>query len=727
MHLYNTQMHVRTNLVHTKNRTYRYTQIVQSYRNDEGNPVHKVLASFKDLSEVAASNLRLAIAAARESKSVVLADNLAHELGVPKCSHNLEYLGLAVLHRLWQRLKLDKLVDALLPQGASPVHMVDVIEALALQRCVAPGSKLSAERWYPSTALPELQGIAPAQFNNTRIHRVLDTLESIEGALQDKLPAHLESQHGHFVWIALDITNTWFEGQGPPMARRAKTKEGLLRQRIGVALMCDYRGLPLRWKTLQGNYYEGTELTAMLEAVRGSAWVGQRPVIVDRALGRSKTVEWMHDSGIRFLTAVPVNEFGSYTDHIPWSPFDLLCVAGTDAAEKKDLERICRTACSAGLQRIADDCYLLDLGNLIKHAPERGDAPRPLGTSRVAQALKKALELQAEHKQGQSVAALSKAHDVSRPTVSSLLRLAMLNVELQRRVLDGEVDGATIGALMNVAQQPVEQQPMAFEGMVANMEATHLNAHRSSDVEQTPGRTIRAVVVFNPLRFLDQRKNEIDKLRELEAFVADLNTRLSVPRARRGEQSIRHEVDRQLRVLKLHACFEIVIEPIELEGTGHYRIALVRKDKEWQTQRRYDGFHLFVAHPDLTQSAAELVQLYYAKNAVERDFQTIKGVIELRPVRHRLDPKVRAHVTLCMLSLLLERTLELELKGAGINTSTPMALDQLRCCHLNRFALETGPVYSVTEPDAVAKEILSAIRLQDLVHDVTVAEAITPR
>src|SRR5512147_1301077 len=69
-------------------------------------------------------------------------------------------------------------------QGGSVVHRVDrmelercerlarqaeVICALTIQRCVAPGSKLYAQRWFPRTALPELLGVAPAQFHNTRI------------------------------------------------------------------------------------------------------------------------------------------------------------------------------------------------------------------------------------------------------------------------------------------------------------------------------------------------------------------------------------------------------------------------------------------------------------------------------------------------------------------------------------------------------------------------------
>jgi len=47
-----------------------------------------------------------------------------------------------------------------------------------------------------------------------------------------------------------------------------------------------------------------------------------------------------------------------------------------------------------------------------------------------------------------------------------------------------------------------------------------------------------------------------------------------------------------------------------------------------------------------------LVSVYRAKDAVEKDFQTIKTDIKLRPVFHHTDPKVRAHLSLCMLTVL---------------------------------------------------------------------------
>ncbi|MBK8015131.1 MAG: hypothetical protein IPK13_27770 [Deltaproteobacteria bacterium] len=122
-----------------------------------------------------------------------------------------------------------------------------------------------------------------------------------------------------------------------------------------------------------------------------------------------------------------------------------------------------------------------------------------------------------------------------------------------------------------------------------------------------------------------------------------------------------------------------------------------------------DGFVLLVAHADLPQSATEMVGLYRAKDAVEKDFQTIKRGLELRPVFHHTDPKVRAHVSLCMLALLLERTLERRLCEAGKAMTAPMAFEELAEGHLNMVA--TGPDESVanvtTEPNVDERELLA--------------------
>ena len=74
-------------------------------------------------------------------------------------------------------------------------------------------------------------------------------------------------------------------------------------------------------------------------------------------------------------------------------------------------------------------------------------------------------------------------------------------------------------------------------------------------------------------------------------------------------------------------------------------------------EARLDGKYLLsTSDPDLS---AEDVALGY-KNLLEaeRGFRDLKSTIELRPVFHRIEPRIRAHVLLCWLALLLIRVAE---------------------------------------------------------------------
>ena len=84
---------------------------------------------------------------------------------------------------------------------------------------------------------------------------------------------------------------------------------------------------------------------------------------------------------------------------------------------------------------------------------------------------------------------------------------------------------------------------------------------------------------------------------------------------------------------------------------------LVLDTAKVRAEARLDGKYLLVtSDPDLS---AEDVALGY-KNLLEaeRGFRDLKSTLELRPVFHRLEPRIRAHVLLCWLALLLIRVAE---------------------------------------------------------------------
>jgi len=113
-------------------------------------------------------------------------------------------------------------------------------------------------------------------------------------------------------------------------------------------------------------------------------------------------------------------------------------------------------------------------------------------------------------------------------------------------------------------------------------------------------------------------------------------------------------------------------------------------------------------------SPVEVVAAYKQLNEVERGFAHLKGLLEVRPVYHHKDDRVRAHVFVAALAFLLDRALEKKLRAAGSSLSSPaawQALETVRC-----VTVEVGgrTKLCVTRGSRQAAEVLKILRLSEL-------------
>ena len=124
-----------------------------------------------------------------------------------------------------------------------------------------------------------------------------------------------------------------------------------------------------------------------------------------------------------------------------------------------------------------------------------------------------------------------------------------------------------------------------------------------------------------------------------------------------------------------------------------------------RAETRLDGKYLLVtSDPDLP---AEDVALGY-KNLLEaeRGFRDLKSTLELRPVYHRLEPRIRAHVLFCWLALLLIRVAERRTGQTG-----PALARELGRLHAVTLTGPTGTVTQTTELTTAQQGILRACGL----------------
>ena len=131
------------------------------------------------------------------------------------------------------------------------------------------------------------------------MHRVLDALDSASRDLMRGLSQRCAERAGSFAYLILDVTDTWFVGDGPSLAAMGKTKEGLFQRKIGIVLLCSPEGYPLRWEVIAGNT---AEQPAMLDYPRRGhpPWLRDAPIVCDRAMGRSSYVAELAAVGLQF-------------------------------------------------------------------------------------------------------------------------------------------------------------------------------------------------------------------------------------------------------------------------------------------------------------------------------------------------------------------------------------------------------------------------------------------
>ncbi len=110
----------------------------------------------------------------------------------------------------------------------------------------------------------------------------------------------------------------------------------------------------------------------------------------------------------------------------------------------------------------------------------------------------------------------------------------------------------------------------------------------------------------------------------------------------------------------------------------------------------------------------DAVALYKELTDVESGFRQLKDVMALRPIYHQIEPRVKAHIFVAALALLVQRLLGRRLQDAGVGLSPARALEALSTVRLVMFRLEGQPErQGMVGGSADARLVLKALKLQD--------------
>ena len=156
----------------------------------------------------------------------------------------------------------------------------------------------------------------------------------------------------------------------------------------------------------------------------------------------------------------------------------------------------------------------------------------------------------------------------------------------------------------------------------------------------------RLVACRNPVLAADRARKREDLLAATEKLLAPLIARVAAGRLS-GAAAIGVEAGKVISKYKTAKHFSLTITDDSLTVT--------RNQAKIDAEAALDGFYVLRTPVPAAQLDAPAVVAAYKNLArVERDFRSIKSDdLDLRPVFHRLEERVRAHVLICMLACYL--------------------------------------------------------------------------
>jgi hypothetical protein len=156
----------------------------------------------------------------------------------------------------------------------------------------------------------------------------------------------------------------------------------------------------------------------------------------------------------------------------------------------------------------------------------------------------------------------------------------------------------------------------------------------------------RLVACRNPLLASERARKRADLLAATEALLAKVKSQVDAGRLRDPDK-IRVKADRALRKHKVGKHLVVQI--------GQGQLSWHRNQAKIDAEAALDGIYVIrTSVPATTLDAPATVAAYKNLAFVERDFRHIKADdLDLRPIWHRLQDRVRGHVLVCMLACYL--------------------------------------------------------------------------
>jgi transposase len=407
-----------------------YAQLVESYRDEQGRPRQRTLATLGRTDESGGQVDALL-------QGLLRVKGRPASLGSPPQVQFESALALGdvwVLHQLWHELGFDRL-HAVFRRARFTTAVEQAIRVMVFNRLCDADSKLGALRWLQTVALPDVD---PEAITHQHLLRSMDALMDHQASVDDCVAQLLRPLIDEQLSVVFyDLTTIRVEGlsqQSGDVRKFGMSKEGIVARQFMLGVVQTADGLPIYHEVFDGNQAEGpTLLPTCAKVLQRFPHIRRLIVVADRGLlsldnleelGKISLPNSPNAQALEFILAVPGRRYGEFTDVL----------------------QAIQARANTAQQEIIEEARWQGLRLVVAHHPQRAAEQTQLRNERIA-ALQEKAQAWAGKLDGQDAGMKAKGRKLSDSGAKARLYHAVCEAHLAKIVkvdLKGELFAYTV-------------------------------------------------------------------------------------------------------------------------------------------------------------------------------------------------------------------------------------------------------------------------------------------
>ena len=349
----------------TRSGGHSYLQLVESFRNEQGVPRQRTVATLGRLDESGGGVDSLL-------QGLLRAKGLPASTASPPQVEFESALALGdvwALHQLWHELGFDALAGVF-RKARYTTAVEHAVRVMVFNRLCDAESKLGVLRWLETVSVPEVD---TASLSHQQLLRSMDALmdhqDSVDALVAGLLRPLVDQDLSLVFYDLTTISAAGLSEQPGDVRRYGLSKEGPIARQFMLGVVQTAEGLPIYHEVFDGNQAESpTLLPTLAKVLARFPHIKRLIVVADRGLLSLDNVDALgkivlpSGAPLEFILAVPGRRYGEFEDVL--KPF--------------------QAKASVATQEIIDEARWQGLRLVMAHNPERAAEQTQLRRERIA-------------------------------------------------------------------------------------------------------------------------------------------------------------------------------------------------------------------------------------------------------------------------------------------------------------------------------------------------------